>query len=38
LDGFLPSGIILVNNEKSTPDRVLRNGDLISNIMHRCVG
>lgn len=38
LDDFLPSGIILVNNEKSTPDRVLRNGDLISNIMHRCVG
>ncbi|POY70497.1 hypothetical protein BMF94_6411 [Rhodotorula taiwanensis] len=31
----IESGIILVNNEKSTPDRVLRNGDLISNIMHR---
>ncbi|GAA5991419.1 hypothetical protein JCM10908_003305 [Rhodotorula pacifica] len=31
----IDSGIILVNNEKSTPDRLLRNGDLISNIMHR---
>ncbi|GAA5877462.1 hypothetical protein JCM3774_001619 [Rhodotorula dairenensis] len=31
----IESGIILVNNEKSTPDRLLRNGDLISNVMHR---
>ncbi|BGP52534.1 hypothetical protein JCM8202v2_000089 [Rhodotorula sphaerocarpa] len=31
----IESGIILVNNEKSTPGRILRNGDLISNVMHR---
>ncbi|GAA6033732.1 hypothetical protein JCM8097_004403 [Rhodosporidiobolus ruineniae] len=31
----IETGVIVVNNTKSTPDRLIRNGDLISNVMHR---
>ncbi|KAM0749257.1 pseudouridine synthase [Meredithblackwellia eburnea MCA 4105] len=29
------TGLIMVNNEKTTPETLLRNGDLISNLVHR---
>lgn len=28
-------GAIVVNNEKATADTILKNGDLISNVLHR---
>lgn len=31
----LRAGVIVVNNQKSTPDCIIRNGDLISNVLHR---
>uniref|UniRef100_A0A0K3CAR6 Pseudouridine synthase n=1 Tax=Rhodotorula toruloides TaxID=5286 RepID=A0A0K3CAR6_RHOTO len=31
----IETGVIVVNNQKTTPDYVLRNGDLISNVLHR---
>ncbi|GAA6008011.1 hypothetical protein JCM10207_006998 [Rhodosporidiobolus poonsookiae] len=31
----IETGVIVVNNTKSTPDRIIRNGDLISNVLHR---
>ncbi|GAA5879372.1 hypothetical protein JCM1840_006025 [Sporobolomyces johnsonii] len=31
----IETGIIVVNNQKSTPDRIIQNGDLISNVLHR---
>ncbi|GAA6000039.1 pseudouridine synthase family protein [Rhodotorula paludigena] len=31
----IETGIIVVNNRKSSPDYMLRNGDLISNVLHR---
>ncbi|GAA6054953.1 hypothetical protein JCM3770_004067 [Rhodotorula araucariae] len=31
----IETGVIVVNNQKSSPDCVLRNGDLISNVLHR---
>lgn len=32
-----PTGIIIVNNQKATPDQIIQNGDLISNVAHRRV-
>jgi hypothetical protein len=29
------TGIIVVNNRKATPDQIIQNGDLISNVAHR---
>ncbi|BGP12169.1 hypothetical protein JCM10213v2_000080 [Rhodosporidiobolus nylandii] len=31
----IETGVIVVNNQKSTADRLIRNGDLISNVLHR---
>ncbi|GAA5873303.1 hypothetical protein JCM8547_007064 [Rhodosporidiobolus lusitaniae] len=31
----IETGVIVVNNRKSTADTVIRNGDLISNVLHR---
>ncbi|GAA5925021.1 hypothetical protein JCM3775_006344 [Rhodotorula graminis] len=31
----IEKGVIVVNNQKSTADTVIRNGDLISNVLHR---
>ncbi|TNY23226.1 pseudouridine synthase [Rhodotorula diobovata] len=31
----IENGVIVVNNQKSTPDCIIRNGDLISNVLHR---
>lgn len=29
------TGIIVVNNKKATPNQIIQNGDLISNVSHR---
>ncbi|BGP36133.1 hypothetical protein JCM10449v2_000031 [Rhodotorula kratochvilovae] len=34
-DWAIETGVIVVNNQKTTPNHVLRNGDLISNVLHR---
>ncbi|BGP21182.1 drap deaminase [Rhodotorula toruloides] len=31
----IETGVIVINNQKTTSDYVLRNGDLISNVLHR---
>ncbi|GAA5974405.1 hypothetical protein JCM11641_005264 [Rhodosporidiobolus odoratus] len=31
----IETGVIVVNNQKSTPERIIQNGDLISNVLHR---
>ncbi|GAA5827962.1 hypothetical protein JCM11251_005669 [Rhodosporidiobolus azoricus] len=31
----IETGVIVVNNQKSTSDRLIKNGDLISNVLHR---
>ncbi|SCV68100.1 BQ2448_221 [Microbotryum intermedium] len=31
----IETGAIIVNNERTTPEYVLRNGDMISNVVHR---
>ncbi|GAA5915742.1 pseudouridine synthase family protein [Sporobolomyces salmoneus] len=31
----IESGIIVVNNRKATPNQIIQNGDLISNVAHR---